>query len=160
MPEHHIAELNIARLKYEISDPRVSDFVNNLNRVNAVAERSEGFVWRLVEDAAKGETSVIMDDPRVIPNLSVWRDVVSLENFVFQTVHRRIYARRADWFGTMEKMHFVMWSVPAGHQPDLTEGLERLERLNTQGASGEAFGWDHARTNGLWRNGRCSQTAA
>lgn len=160
MAEHFIAELNIARLKYDITDPRVADFVNNLNRVNAVAERSEGFVWRLEEDAGKGETTVIMDDPRVIPNLSVWQDVVSLEKFVFQTVHRRIYARRAEWFGAMEKMHFVMWPVPAGHKPDLSEALGRLELLNTQGPSDDAFGWDYARTNGIWRNGRCADTAA
>ncbi|WP_306144978.1 DUF3291 domain-containing protein [Roseibium sp. MMSF_3412] len=160
MPKHYIAELNIARLKYDINDPRVSDFVNNLNRVNAVAERSEGFIWRLVEDASKGETTVIMDDPRVIPNLSVWQDVVSLEKFVFQTVHRRIYARRAEWFEAMEKMHFVMWPVPAGHLPDLPEALERLDMLNTHGPSDDAFGWDYARTTGAWRNGRCSDTAA
>ena len=160
MQKHHIAELNIARLKYDINDPRVADFVNNLNRVNAVAERSEGFVWRLAEDASKGETTVILGDPKVIPNLSVWHDVVSLEKFVFQTVHRRIYARRAEWFGAMEKMHFVMWPVPVGHQPDLNEALDRLDRLNVHGPTDDAFGWDHARTTGAWRSGRCAETAA
>ena len=159
MSGHHIAELNIARLKHDIMDPRIADFVNNLNRVNAAAERSEGFVWRLELDATSAD-AVVMNDPRIIANLSVWEDVASLERFVFQTVHKRVYARRAEWFDVMEKMHFVMWPVPAGHQPDLKEALDRLEMLNTRGPSENAFGWDQARSSGLWRTERCTGSAA
>ena len=160
MSEFHLAELNIARLRYDINDPRVADFVNNLNRVNAVAERSPGFVWRLKEDA---DTSVAMmpdADPMVIPNLSVWTDMTSLENFVFKTVHKRIYDRRAEWFELMDKMHFVMWRVAAGHRPTLEEALARLDYLNENGSSDHAFGWDHVRDANLWRSARCSGTAA
>jgi hypothetical protein len=160
MSEFHLAELNIARLRYDINDPRVADFVNNLNRVNAAAERSPGFVWRLVADA---DTSLAMTpdaDPMVIPNLSVWTDVSSLENFVFKTVHKRIYDRRAEWFEVMDRMHFVMWRVAAGHKPTLEEALARLEHLNANGASDHAFGWDHVREANLWRSASCSGTAA
>ncbi|MHA7772752.1 DUF3291 domain-containing protein [Roseibium sp. M-1] len=160
MSEMHLAELNIARLRYDINDPRVADFVNNLNRVNAAAERSPGFVWRLVADA---DTSVAMApeaDPMVIPNLSVWTDVTSLENFVFKTVHKRIYDRRAEWFDLMDKMHFVMWRVEAGHQPTLEEAFERLDHLNANGSSDHAFGWDHLREANLWRSVGCSGSAA
>jgi len=160
MRDFHLAELNIARLRYDIDDPRVADFVNNLNRVNAVAERSPGFVWRLKEDA---DTSVAMmpdADPMVIPNLSVWTDVSSLENFVFKTVHKRIYDRRAEWFEFMDKMHFVMWRVAAGHRPTLEEALARLDYLNANGSSDHAFGWDHVGEANLWRSARCSGTAA
>lgn len=159
MATQHLAELNIARLKYDIEDPRVADFVNNLDRVNGVAERSDGFVWRL-ELAATDSNTVVMNDPRIIVNLSVWRDLDSLERFVFQTVHRRIYARKAEWFEAMDKMHFVMWPVPIGHEPDLDEALQRLEMLNSGGASDEAFGWDYAKSSGLWKSGLCDSSAA
>lgn len=159
MATQHLAELNIARLKYDIEDPRVADFVNNLDRVNGAAERSDGFVWRL-ELAATDSNTVVMNDPRIIVNLSVWRDLDSLERFVFQTVHRRIYARKAEWFEAMDKMHFVMWPVAIGHEPDLDEALQRLEMLNSGGASDEAFGWDYAKSSGLWKSGLCNSSAA
>jgi len=160
MADFHVAELNVARLRYDINDPRIADFVNNLNRVNAAAERSEGFVWRLKDEAG---TSVDMgreSDPMVIPNLSVWTDVTSLEKFVFKTVHKRFYDRRAEWFELMEKMHFVMWPIPAGHEPGLEEAWQKLELLNRNGSTDQAFGWDHVPEANLWRTARCSGSAA
>src|ERR1051326_6590674 len=56
----HIAQLNVGRLRYETDDPRMADFMNNLARINALAERSPGFVWRYT-DATGNET----DDPRM-----------------------------------------------------------------------------------------------
>ncbi|POF29408.1 DUF3291 domain-containing protein [Roseibium marinum] len=159
MTGNHIAQFNVARLKYDIEDPRIADFVNNLNRVNAAAERSPGFVWRLREEAGD-YTAVVDDDPMVIPNLSVWENVESLENFVFKTVHKRIYERRTEWFGVMEKMHLVMWPVESGHEPTVKEAWERLGHLNEHGSSGHAFGWDHIPSANLWRSTRCETSAA
>ena len=160
MSDQHIAELNIARLKHDTNDPRIADFVNNLNRVNAAAERSEGYIWRLKADVSQNQIPVILNDPMIIPDLSIWQDVESLERFVFQTVHKRIYARRAEWFEVMDKMHFVMWPVPIGRETSLDEALERLDLLNRQGSTKDAFGWDYARTSGLWREERCAEAAA
>jgi hypothetical protein len=159
MPVQQIAELNVARLRFDINDPRAADFVNNLDRVNAAAERSPGFVWRLKE-AAGDYTAVVEGDPMIIPNLSVWDSVESLESFVFKTVHKRIYERRAEWFGVMEKMHFVMWPVTAGHQPTLKEAWDRLTYLSEHGSSDHAFGWDHVPSATLWRSARCDTSAA
>jgi len=156
----HLAELNIARLKYDLTDPRVADFVNNLNRVNAAAERSDGFVWRLQDEVGNATSMAVGGDPRMIPNLSVWQDATSLENFVFKTVHKRIYDRRAEWFEVMDRMHFVMWWIPEGHHPDLQEAMDRLDYLNTHGSTDHAFGWDHVPEATLWRTARCGRSAA
>lgn len=160
MSEFHIAELNVARLKHDINDPRIADFVNNLNRVNAAAERSDGFIWRLKDEAGSSVSMTAETDPMVIPNLSVWCDVSSLENFVFKTVHKRFYDRRAEWFEVMDRMHFVMWPVAVGHVPTLEEAWRMLDRYNADGSTDQAFGWDHVPDAVLWRSARCSGSAA
>ncbi|WP_428672332.1 DUF3291 domain-containing protein [Roseibium sp.] len=159
MTGFHIAELNVARLKHAIFDPRISDFVNNLNRVNAVAERSPGFVWRKKDETGSSISMSPDNDPMIIPNLSVWEDVLSLENFVFKTVHKRFYERRAEWFGLLGKMHFVMWPVPVGHEPSLEEAWQKLDQLNTQGSTEQAFDWSYIQQAQLWRTGQCGVRA-
>jgi len=160
MTGQYIAELNVARLRYDINDPRIADFVNNLDRINAAAERSPGFVWRLKDDTGNATAFAGDGDPMVIPNLSVWESVEALETFVFKTVHKRIYERRAEWFEVMDKMHFVMWPVEAGQHPSLEEAWRRLNHLNAHGSSDHAFGWDHVPSANLWRSARCQGSAA
>ena len=117
----HLAQLNIARLKFPIDSPEVSEFVDNLDRINALAERSDGFAWRLKDDSGNATDIDAFDDPMLITNMSVWRDAESLEHFVWNTVHKQIYRKRAEWFSVMDKQHFVMWWVDEGHQPTLEE---------------------------------------
>lgn len=152
----HLAELNIARLRYQLEDPRVAAFVKALDLVNGIAERSEGFVWRLKDESGNATAIDGFDDPLVIVNMSVWRDVASFENFVWKTVHRQFYARRAEWFEIMEKQHFVMWHVAAGEIPTVAEAKERLEELNKHGNSDRAFGWSHLPEVKLWQQARCA----
>lgn len=152
----HLAQLNIARLKYPFEDPRVADFAANLDRVNAAAERSEGFVWRLQDDAGNAVEIGGFDDPAVIANLSVWQDVGHLERFVWNTVHKQIYRRRAEWFSAMDKPHLVMWRVEEGHRPSVAEARERLEFLHENGDSDFAFGWAHLPHVKLWQQARCA----
>jgi len=96
-PMQHLAQLNVGRLRYEVDDPRMADFVNNLARVNAIADRTEGFVWRL-QDASGNATSYrpYGGDPRMAVNMSVWESVAALEAYVWQTVHKRFYGRREE----------------------------------------------------------------
>lgn len=137
-----IAELNLARLLHPIDDPRVAMFKDNLDRINAMAERSAGFIWRLKDDDAGNATGIdVTEDPQMIANLSVWESVADLEKFVFRTVHSRFYARRAAWFEKTTEAHFVMWPVATGHEPALAEALERLELLRANGDGPDAFGW-------------------
>jgi hypothetical protein len=153
----HIAELNIGRLKHPIDDPRMADFVDNLARVNAMADRMPGFVWRLVGDGSNGGALELrpFPDPMMAVNMSVWETVEQLEQYVWKTVHQRFYNRKAEWFEKMSKHYFVMWLVEEGHIPTLDEAKERLAHLETHGNSDHAFGWDHLEHIKLWQSQRC-----
>ncbi len=153
----HVAELNIGRLRHPIDDPRMADFVDNLARVNAMAERMPGFVWRLVGDGSTGGALDLrpFPDPMLAVNLSVWQTVEDLERYVWQTVHKRFYNRKTEWFEPMAAHHFVMWLVPEGHHPDVAEAKARLDHLEAHGNSDEAFDWSHLDHIKLWQSQRC-----
>ncbi|MEE9388943.1 MAG: DUF3291 domain-containing protein [Paracoccaceae bacterium] len=160
---HQLAQLNIGRLVAPTDDPRVADFMNALDKINGMGKRMSGFVWMMQGSGEPGTgntENAIGDDPLQVSNLTVWEDVKSLENFVWNTAHRQFYERRAEWFELMADMHFVMWWVPKGHQPTLDEALERLEHLRQNGDSDHAFGWKHLQDAKLWRQKSCTQTAA
>ena len=142
MSTMHIAELNIVYRRYAFDDPRFADFINNLDRINALAERSEGFVWRLKDDSGTSIHVETGHDPALLPNLSVWESVDALYRFAFETVHRRIFERRLEWFDPPSKPHFVLCKVPVGHGPTVEEAVARLETLRRHGPSDNVFGWE------------------
>lgn len=152
----HLAQLNIGRVRYPLDDPRMTDFVNNLDLVNGLAECGTGFVWRLKDDNGNALTMRGFDDPNIIVNMSVWESVEALERFVWQTVHKRFYGRRGDWFDKLDGPHFVMWWVPVGHRPTVLEARERLEHLAKHGPSDHAFGWESVPAAQLWKTARCA----
>jgi hypothetical protein len=159
---YHLAQLNVGRIVAETDDPRLAEFMNALDRVNGIGKRSPGFIWMMEGsgEPGRGNTEAsIGGDPRFIANLSVWEDVASLEHFVWNTVHRQFYERRAEWFEVMPAQHLVMWWVPRGHLPTLDEGLARLERLQTEGPTEDAFGWAWLEDAHLWRDHSCRSAA-
>ncbi|MEX0370257.1 MAG: DUF3291 domain-containing protein [Tateyamaria sp.] len=156
----HLAEINIATLKHDQDDPRVADFMNNLDRINGIAERSQGFVWRYVDETGNATDTRVDANPRVIANVSVWESVPDFENFVWGTLHRQFYQRRDEWFEVMQSMHFAMWFVPAETTPSMHEAMARLAHLDTHGNSDFTFGWDHRPEAVRWREARCTPMAA
>lgn len=159
----HLAQLNVGRLLAPTDDPRVAAFMNALDLVNGLGKRSPGFVWMMEGsgEPGQGNTDAKIDgDAQFIANLTVWQDAESLEHFVWNTVHRKFYERRAEWFEVLEKMHLVMWWVPEGHHPSLNEALGRLDHLNTHGDTSGAFGWKGVPQANLWRSRGCSQSVA
>jgi Domain of unknown function (DUF3291) len=161
MNDMHLAELNVGRLVATLDDPRVAEFMAALARVNGLAERMPGYVWRMTGGTGFSATDLApSDDPQMIPNISVWEDVESLEQFVFNTVHRAFYERRAEWFEILGKQHFVMWWIPAGHKPTLDDALARLALREANGDSDDAFGWAYLKEARLWQNHGCTQVAA
>lgn len=163
MTAMHLAELNVGRLLAPTDDPKVAAFMNALDRVNGLGKRSPGFVWMMEGSGEPGTGNTeakIGGDPQYVSNLTVWEDVASLEHFVWNTVHRAFYARRAEWFEVLGAMHFVMWWVPVGHKPSLDEALARLDHLRAHGDTDHAFGWSYLKEAQLWKTKGCNEMAA
>lgn len=157
----HLAQLNVGRMAHALDDPRMAGFMNNLDRVNAIAGRSPGFVWRLQDEGGNAtRIAFLEDDPEMIVNMSVWESPEALEDFTWNTLHKQFYARRAEWFQLMKSNHFVMWWVPAGHIPTLADAAERLAHLDKYGPSERAFGWAELEEARLWRKQQCATMAA
>ena len=139
--QYHLAQLNVARLLAPLDSPLIKEFVDGLEPVNALAERSPGFVWRLKD--ADNDTAATsyrpFDDDMIIINMSVWEDLDHLKNFVFNTVHTEYMKKRKQWFERMRDAYVVMWWVPAGHQPDIAEAMARLKFLRNKGDTEKAF---------------------
>ena len=135
---HHLAQLNIARFTRPADAPENADFHANLDRINALAEQQPGFVWRLKDASGNATDIVAFDDPAVITNMSLWRDLDSLAAFVYRTAHRDIMRRRREWFDHMET-YMVLWWIPAGTEPDLADAKRRLALLQSSGPTAEAF---------------------
>ena len=62
-PNSPLAQLNIGRIRYELDNPRMADFTNNLAVVNGLAERTPGFVWRYVDDSGNATDTRPYADP-------------------------------------------------------------------------------------------------
>ena len=159
----HLAELNVGRLLAPVDDPRVAEFMANLDRINGMGKRMPGFVWMMEGSGEPGTGNTeakIEGDPQYVSNLTVWETIETLETFVWGTIHKQFYERRQEWFEVLGEMHFVMWWVPAGHQPTLQEALERLAHLKENGDSDHAFGWSYLKDAKMWKDNRCGPVAA
>lgn len=143
MSRYRLAQLNIATLKAPLDSPLLADFVANLDRINQLAEQSPGFEWRL-QDEGGDATALRPFGEEVVVNMSVWRDVQALSDYAFKSAHVEIMRRRREWFERMGEAYAVLWWVPQGHQPSLSEAAERLALLQSQGPSPQAFSFKQA----------------
>ena len=153
----HLAQVNIGRVRGGPDDPGMAGFYDNLARVNALAERMPGFVWRLKDDT--GDSAMALHwpgDPAMSVNMSVWESAEALGRFVFQTVHRNIYARKHDYFETPSQPTFVLWWVDPGHIPSLGEAKVVLDHYRAHGPSDRAFGWADLSEARAWAERRCA----
>jgi len=139
MSTHELAQLNIGVIRGPIDSPVMAEFVANLDRINALAERSPGFVWRLQTEEGNATAIRPYPDENIAVNLSVWRDVESLNAFVYRSDHVEIMRRRREWFARMTEAFLVLWWVPAGHRPDVQEAIARLDCLRAHGPTPVAF---------------------
>ncbi len=135
-----LAQFNIAEAIAPMDSPIMADFVNNTDRINALAESYPGFVWRLKTDESNHAYTIkAFENESIIINMSVWQDRQSLFDFVYRSKHVEIFKRKKEWFSNMPKMHMVLWYVEEGHIPTIDEAKERLEHLWEHGESEYAF---------------------
>jgi hypothetical protein len=135
----HIAQLNVARAVAPLDSPELAEFMAALDGVNALAESSPGFVWRLKSDSGNATDIKVDDDPKFIVNMSVWESVEALFEFVYRSAHTKVMVRRREWFEKLAEAFQVLWWVPAGHHPTVEEAMARLRHLRQHGASAYAF---------------------
>lgn len=138
--EHfHLAQLNIAHTRFAVDDPGMADFMAGLDRINALADATPGFVWRLQSASGNATDIQAYDDPRLLVNMSVWESVDALRAYVYRSGHVDFLRRRKEWFETGETPFQVLWWVAAGHIPTVNEAKARLEHLTTHGPTAYAF---------------------
>jgi hypothetical protein len=135
----HLAQINVGRLVAPLGHPAVADFFGALDRINALADASPGFVWRLQDEAGNATGFQPTPDPLFIVNMSTWTDADALFNFVYRSAHTPEMARRREYFDRFDGAYHTLWWVPAGTIPTIDEGLSRLWRLDRYGPSLHAF---------------------
>jgi hypothetical protein len=135
----HLAQVNIGRVRGEMTDPVMAEFVARLPEINALADASPGFIWRFQTEDGNATALRPYDDARVLINFSVWADLSSLRAYVFGSAHAAVMRRRREWFERFEGAYLALWWVPAGHRPPVAEAVARLEHLARHGPTGFAF---------------------
>lgn len=135
----HVAQLNIARLRADRGDPTVADFFAAIEPINAIADTSPGFVWRLQEEGGDATAIRPWDDDRLIVNMSVWSSLAALRDYAFGGAHVEVMRRRREWFERLDRPYVALWWVDPGHVPDIEEAKARLASLEADGPSPNAF---------------------
>jgi Domain of unknown function (DUF3291) len=136
---YQLAQLNIGIIRGPMDSPVMADFAANLNRINALAEQTPGFVWRLQTDDGDATALRPFENESMLVNMSVWRDADALRRFVYRSDHVDIMRRRAQWFERMSEAFLVLWWVPEGHRPSIGEAVARLQTLRRHGPTAQAF---------------------
>jgi hypothetical protein len=135
----HLAQINIGRLLAPIDHPSIADFKNNLDAINALAEGSPGFVWRLKGDNNNATDYHPFGSELDIVNMSVWESLDTLKAFAYQTEHMTFIRRRKEWFEKFPTTYMALWWIPEGHTPTFEEAQERLQSLDEHGETPFAF---------------------
>ena len=139
MQKYQIAQINIAKARDAIDSVEMKGFVDRLDEINALADKSPGFVWRLQTEDGDATSIQAFDDPMFIVNLSVWESIESLKLFVYQSTHVELVRDRDAWFSKIIQAHQTLWWIPVDHIPTIEEGRDRLKFLDENGPTETAF---------------------
>jgi hypothetical protein len=135
---YHLAQVNIALLREPLDSPLLAGFVAALDPLNALADSSPGFVWRLQGNGDSGTSGGFGDD-RIIVNMSTWESLDALADFAYKSAHAAVMRDRKKWFEAMREAYLALWWVPAGHRPTVREAEERVACLRLRGPTPHAF---------------------
>ena len=139
MADYRIAQVNIGRIKAQLDDPLMAGFVSRLDEINALADHSPGFVWRLQTTEGNATYLRPYDDDRMLLNMSVWETVEALKHYVYRTAHAELLRERHEWFEKLSAVYAALWWVPANHFPGIDEAKKRLAYLDVHGPTQFAF---------------------
>lgn len=139
----HIVQANIAQMRAPLGDPMMAGFNERLEPLNALADESPGFVWRLQTEEGDATEIDVFGDELVLFNMSVWESIDALESYVYNSNHVNAVQKRAEWFERPTKSPFVLWWIEAGEIPTIEEGKARLEKLWSDGPTADAFTFRH-----------------
>ncbi len=139
MANYHLAQVNIGRIRGELESPVMAGFVNRLDEINALADGSPGFVWRLQSDAGNATYLRPFEDDRLLFNMSVWETIEALRNYVYHSTHAELLRQRREWFEKFSGVYLTLWWVPAGHIPSVDEAKKRIAHLEAKGPTQFAF---------------------
>jgi len=137
--QYQLAQVNIARMREPLDSPLLAGFVARLDDINALADDSPGFVWRLQTEDGDATALRAYDDVMILVNLSVWESTEHLKNFVYKTQHAEVMKQRKTWFERFDGMYYALWWVPNGHRPTVIEAREKLDYLQQRGESEDVF---------------------
>jgi hypothetical protein len=136
---YHLAQVNVARMLAPLTDAVMSGFVAQLDAINALADSSPGFLWRLQTPEGNATALRPFEDDLILVNLSLWASLADLSTFVYKSRHRQVMQQRSQWFERFDGPHLALWWVPSGHIPDVEEAKERLTSLRANGETPYAF---------------------
>jgi hypothetical protein len=139
MGTYHLAQVNIGRIKAPLNSEIMAGFVGRLEEINALADTSPGFVWRLQTDEGNATYLRPYDDDQILLNMSVWESVEALKQYVYKTAHAELLRQRHAWFEKFSGVYAALWWVPAGHIPGMDEAKKRIAYLQKNGPSQFAF---------------------
>lgn len=143
MARHHLAQLNLGLFRAPLDSEEMAEFAAALDPINALAEATPGFIWRLTDDNGGSSSTVDvpgLDHPLWAPNMSVWESLDALKHFMYKSGHASYLRRRSEWFARPDRLINVLWWIPAGEIPTLHDAMRRLEYLEANGPSHEGFG--------------------
>lgn len=135
----HLVQVNVARMKAPLEDVAMAGFVARIADINALADGSPGFVWRLTTGAGSALYLRPYDDDRILFNMSVWRSIEALRDFVYRSAHAELFRQRHDWFQRFDGAYVALWWVPEGQIPSIEEAKSRLAHLDANGPTPTAF---------------------
>lgn len=136
---YHLAQVNIARARAPMDHPLMRGFVEQLAPINALAEASPGFVWRLQTEEGDATSIQAFDDPQIIVNLSLWESLEALRDYVYAGPHLELLKQRKEWMEKVDGPSLALWWLPAGQLPTLEDARRALQSLAEKGSTAEAF---------------------
>ena len=135
----HLAQVNIGRVRGPRESEVMQGFMARLDEINALADSSPGFIWRLQTEEGDATAIQAFDDELLLVNMSLWEDIESLKHFVYKSLHIELLRNRDAWFEKMDTIYQALWWVPKGHIPSVDEAKEKLAHLQANGPSKDAF---------------------